>query len=304
MSLQPSTYKRIGLIGLLILLALSIVLWQTSGVPKTFVTPTSGKSSLLIFLFIALSTLVTEDITCIGAGVMIAEGRISFPVGGIACLVGIFAGELLLFWAGRCFGRLALRRAPLKWFVREADVERCSIWFGRRGVAAIAISRFIPGTRLPTYFAAGLLDTSLWKFSLYFLVAAAVWTPLLVGGAVLAGDKISESILITQRSYFLKSAGIVGFVFLVVRIFLQVTTFRGRRLLVGRWRRLTHWEFWPLWFFYPPVVLYVIYLGIKYRSLTLFTCVNPAIEESGFVGESKFAILSGLKRNAPQFIPL
>lgn len=51
-----------------------------------------------------------------------------------------------------------------------------------------------------------------------------------------------------------------------------------------------------MWLFYPPVVLYILYLGIRFRSLTLFTSANPEIEASGFVGESKFQILSGLSR--------
>src|SRR6185369_2892020 len=82
-------------------------------------------------------------------------------------------------------------------------------------------------------------------------------------------------------------------------------TFRGRRLLVGAWNRLTHWEFWPPWVFYPPVVFYILYLGLKHKGLTVFTCANPAIEEGGFVGESKSAILRGLSQqpNADTWLP-
>ena len=49
-----------------------------------------------------------------------------------------------------------------------------------------------------------------------------------------------------------------------------------------------------MWAFYPPVVLSIIYLIIKHRSLTLFTASNPAIPSGGFVGESKADILRGL----------
>jgi hypothetical protein len=83
-------------------------------------------------------------------------------------------------------------------------------------------------------------------------------------------------------------------VFLIVRFGLPMFTYRGRRLLVSRWRRLTRWEFWPMWAFYPPIAIYVLYLGVRYRALTLFTAVNPAIPGGGFVGESKAAILGGL----------
>jgi hypothetical protein len=59
-----------------------------------------------------------------------------------------------------------------------------------------------------------------------------------------------------------------------------------------RWRR---WEFWPAWAVYPPIALYVVWLGIRHRGLTTFTAANPAIPAGGFVGESKAGILSRLR---------
>jgi pimeloyl-ACP methyl ester carboxylesterase/membrane protein DedA with SNARE-associated domain len=270
--------------------------------PNAAITKAMGPTALLLFVLLALATLITEDLTCVWAGVLAAEGRIDFAFATIACLVGIVVGDVLLFLAGRLFGRAFLRRAPLNWFLREAEVKRCSAWFQRRGVFAIFVSRFLPGTRLPTYFAAGLLDTSLLKFTFYFVIAAAAWTPLLVGASMLLGREVIESALMTQQSVLLRVAISALVVFVVLRLLIRLSSFRGRRLLVGRWRRLTRWEFWPPWVFYPPVVLYIIYLGIKYRSPTLFTCANPAIEEGGFTGESKSKILQSLARNSSSFV--
>ena len=64
---------------------------------------------------------------------------------------------------------------------------------------------------------------------------------------------------------------------------------------VGWLKRLCRWEFWPPYLFYPPVIVYIAYLGIRFRSWTLFTAANPAIPASGFVGESKHQILEQLK---------
>jgi hypothetical protein len=78
----------------------------------------------------------------------------------------------------------------------------------------------------------------------------------------------------------------------------------GRSLcgFFGLLKRWTRWEFWPPYLFYPPVVAYIAYLGIRFRSWTLFTAANPAIPAGGFVGESKFQILEQLK-NAAQWLP-
>lgn len=68
--------------------------------------------------------------------------------------------------------------------------------------------------------------------------------------------------------------------------------YRRRRLLVGRWIRWRRWEFWPMWLFYPPIVAYILWLGIRFRGLTLFTAANPGMPGGGFVGESKSDILA------------
>lgn len=70
--------------------------------------------------------------------------------------------------------------------------------------------------------------------------------------------------------------------------------YRRKRLLLGWWRRLVRWEFWPRWALNPPVVAWVLLLGLRHRCLSLFTAVNPAIPSGGFLGESKMDILRGL----------
>jgi RimK-like ATP-grasp domain len=75
-----------------------------------------------------------------------------------------------------------------------------------------------------------------------------------------------------------------------------------RRNFMGWRKRLCRWEFWPPYLFYPPVVAYIAYLGIKFRGWTLFTAANPAIPAGGFVGESKHQILDHLK-DAAAWLP-
>lgn len=87
------------------------------------------------------------------------------------------------------------------------------------------------------------------------------------------------------------------------RMSVRPAAYRFLRRLVGRFKRLLRWEFWPPYVFYPPVIAYIVYLGLRFRSLTLFTAANPAMPASGFVGESKHEILSHLK-NAGSFLPL
>src|SRR5437868_12063632 len=135
-------------------------------------------------LLIALATFVSEDLTCIAAGALVGQGRLAFVPAMSACLLGIYAGDLLLFLTGRFAQGLAIR------FVPAEKIAEASEWMSRKGMAVVFLSRFAPGLRLPTYVAAGALKTRFWRFMFYFLLAAAIWTPLLVGAAALAGSRI------------------------------------------------------------------------------------------------------------------
>jgi len=245
-------------------------------------------------LLIALATLVSEDLTCIATGVLIAQGKLSFAEGTAACLGGIFGGDMLLFLAGRLVGRRALRWPPFARVLPPTQVERGASWLERRGLVVIFLSRFTPGLRLATYFAAGLLPTSLATFTIYFLLAAAVWTPILVGAASVFGGELLRGIFAQGSKTMAAFAAVFALLAVLIRLVRPLTTFAGRRRLLGFLARIVRWEFWPPWAAYAPLVPYLLYLALRHRSLTLFTAANPGIASGGFVGESKSRILSHL----------
>ena len=148
--------------------------------------------------------------------------------------------------------------------------------------------------RLPLFLAAGILRAPFLRVAAALLLAGVVWTPLLVGlsawtgGAVLAHFRSYERVALPAVLVTL----VVTFVF--VRIIVPLFSWRGRRLLLSRWRRLTRWEFWPSWLFQFPVALHGLWQGIRHRHLTIFTAANPGIPTGGFVEESKSGILASL----------
>jgi pimeloyl-ACP methyl ester carboxylesterase/membrane protein DedA with SNARE-associated domain len=242
-------------------------------------------------LLLAVATFASEDLACISAGVLAAQGRIDLLTAIVACFAGIFIGDVLTMLAGRALGRPALTRAPLRWLINPAQVERSGRWFAKRETAAILISRFLPGTRVATYFAAGLFSKRPWKIALLLAIGAAIWTPLLVGAAYLLGGAFVERLFMGSVLWNLLLAAFG--LYLALQTIRTLATHRGRREAVGFWKRWTQWEFWPLWVFTPPVIAYVLWLAIKHRGFA-FTAANPAMPASGLVGESKIEILRGL----------
>ena len=65
---------------------------------------------------------------------------------------------------------------------------------------------------------------------------------------------------------------------------------------------LSFFEFWPMWAFYPPVLLYAGWLMLRYRGILLPTVANPSFPGGGFFGESKAQILSLAMRHIPQWV--
>lgn len=260
-----------------------------------------GITLFVFIILIALATFISEDLACIGAGLMAARGIIGFWPAVFASFLGIFVGDMLLYLVGKTFGKSALKYPPLKWMIKGEDVLRSRRWFQSKGPAIILASRFLPGSRLPTYFAAGALEAGFWMFTFYFVVAAALWTPLLVGLAMLIGQQLLDYYEAFQQYALWVLLFLILFIWLILKLIVPLFTYRGRRLLYSSYLRLRHWEFWPLHIFYIPVVLYILYLGLRHRSFTLFTAANPAIPDGGVVGESKSAILQGLQDN-PDFV--
>jgi len=254
-----------------------------------------GVAMLIMIMMIALSSFISEDLACIGAGLLVTQGVIDYFTAAAGAFLGIFVGDLLLYWAGHHWGKAALKRAPLRWMIKETSIRDSSKWFAQKGPVVILLSRFVPGSRLPTYFTAGMLHTKFWQFFLYFLFAGLIWAPLLVWLAMKIGQEIIETLFAYKLYTLVVITTTVLLLWLLFKIIIPMFSFKGRRLLLSKWRRLSRWEFWPFWLFYPPVIIYILYLGLRHRCLMLFTLSNPSIHLSGVLGESKREILDGLK---------
>jgi membrane protein DedA with SNARE-associated domain len=256
--------------------------------------PAAATSSLQVAVGLAFATFVSEDLTCIAAGLLVAHGKLDFTTAVFACFAGIWIGDLLLVAAGRWLGRPALTRRPLSWLVSPASVERASRWFERRGVYAVFLSRFVPGTRLALFVAAGVLRAPFAPLAIALAIAGALWTPALVGLSAATGGAIRRHLELWGERALPAVALAAAVVLLVVRVLVPALSWRGRRLLLSRWRRLVRWEFWPLWLFQLPVVAHWLWLGLRHRHWTLFTAANPGIPGGGFVLESKSEILGSI----------
>lgn len=256
--------------------------------------------TLTAFIAIVSGTLIAEDATAIGVGLAVRDGTLPFTPSLLACVAGIFMGDVGLWAIGRFAGRrvMASRR-----FSRYTPASLASLgdWVDRHPAIAILGSRFTPGARLPLYVAAGVWGRRPWRFVVWMALAVAIWTPLLVFGAASAGRAVTTLAGSAFGESWLARAATLAALVVLLQSAAALTTREGRSRASVRWARLRRWEFWPSWVLYAPIAVWIVWLAVRHRGLTVFTAANPGVEHSGIVGESKQAILSKLP--APWVLP-
>ena len=242
---------------------------------------------------IMLGTFTLEDPTSIAVGLFIKAGQIDPFVGGFAVLFGIFLGDFGLYMIGFVAGRSALRWRPIAAWVPTRHVEKLGAWFDQRGWKAVLASRFIPGSRLPLYIAAGVTGNKPGRFMLWTFMAVCIWAPVILLSVILLGEAARspfQSLL--DFGGWPAFVGVVLVLMILMNMALSLVTREGRRKLAIRLQKQVRYEYWSGWKFYLPMVPYWLYLMAKYRSTTVWTLANPCMPDGGVVGESKSDILS------------
>jgi membrane protein DedA with SNARE-associated domain len=134
-------------------------------------------------LGLAVGTLISEDAALAGAAGLARAGVLSPLVAGAAVAFGIWVGDVALFLAGR----FATRFPPVARYVDRrwprSELQLLAARLERRAGWAILMSRFLPGTRVPLYVAAGAFRLRARIFLVCTAAAVAVWTTAVVMGA-------------------------------------------------------------------------------------------------------------------------
>jgi membrane protein DedA with SNARE-associated domain len=246
----------------------------------------------MLFAALMAATLVSEDLTCITAGLLVRDGRLGFVAATTACAAGILVGDIGLWGAGRLCGP-ALRRWPgLSRYAARLPLDEMRRWLDEHAALAMLASRFLPGTRLPLYVCAGIAGLPLQRFTLWAAVAVAIWTPILVGLAATSSGLALTVVPLAGWGGWTARLAVVAALFLLLKTgSRRLSRVRAITARLARWSR---WEFWPMWLFYGPVAAWLLWLAVRYGGLTTITASNPGIPDGGVVGESKFEILSKL----------
>lgn len=249
---------------------------------------------------LALMTFVQEDIPTLAGSLLAARGAMSWLPAFAGCFLGIWMGDALLYALARGIGRPLLERAWFRRWINAEAVARSESWFAQRGIWLLVTSRLVPGTRLPTYLAAGFLRLPFGRFLLVTGLAVASWT----AGIFLLAHWIGRRLAGWMTGWTSNGLSVVAVAVVLLVCWRIIPRFFRRESRFRQWlarQRWAQWEFWPPALFYAPMGLCYLGLAIRHRSFTLPSAANPGMFSGGLVGESKLSILAELQTRQPEF---
>jgi membrane protein DedA with SNARE-associated domain len=236
-----------------------------------------------------------EDLAIVLGGYIVVNDLM--PVGLVAASIygGIIASDFALYGIGA-----AARHVPwLSRFAVDERVRRFGDTLKRNVFGLVALCRVVPGVVFVAFVACGWTRVSLARFTAASLVISALYLPLMLYLVIVFGDALDDRLGLWAWPMLFLVVAATSFARKRVFAFAKASepepageavlpaTCFGMPPLTRADRKVAKAERIPPGLFYVPLVLNWLLLGLRYRSLTLPTAVNPKIFAGGMWGESK-----------------
>ena len=276
--------------------------------------PTGNWFAQCLALF--FGTYLQEDVAIVTGGLLVVKNQLPLLLVVISLFGGVITGDLVIYGMGA-----AARKIP--WVHKRLigpSVIRAKNSLERNLTATIFFVRFLPSILFPTFLACGLIGISFYQFLITSVISGAIWTSILLTVVIKLGEvvfpvygywgwviMISVSLLIiTYKMLKPRWLRLSNNMTIQANEFVDVeevvTTLPGMPALSASNHKVALSEKIPYGLFYTPIGLQWIWLGIRYRSMTLPTVANPLIEAGGLWGESKSKLMGSISAENSDFV--
>jgi membrane protein DedA with SNARE-associated domain len=276
--------------------------------------PVGSLFAQLIALF--FGTYLQEDAAIVTGGLLVVKGQLPLILVALTLLGGVISGDLLIYGMGA-----AARRIP--WVHKKLVGPRvlsAKDSLEKNLTLSIFLVRFLPSILFPTFLACGLIGISFYQFLITSVISGAIWTSILLTLVIKLGEvvfpaygywgwviMISVSLLIiTYKMLKPRWVRLSNNMTIQTDDFIDaeevITTLPGMPAISASNHRVALSEKIPYGLFYTPIGLQWIWLGLRYRSMTLPTVANPLIEAGGLWGESKSKLMSSVSPDHNEFV--
>ena len=186
-------------------------------------------SYLGIFVLIALSGYIIpipEEILLLLTGYLAGIGVNSIYIALAAAILGILAGDNILFWLSRYKGSKIIDK--LKHKIRKNELHKYRHLMKKHIGKTIFIARFIVGLRFFGPFLSGSMKIKWKTFQIYNLIAVLIYAPIIVFLGFHFHNKLAVIITqveIARHLIFLVFLAIVGYL---------ISIFINKRYLINK----------------------------------------------------------------------
>jgi len=146
-----------------------------------------------ILFLCGLGLPLPEEVTLVGSGLLVGWGQAEFLPACIACVLGILAGDSIIFGLGYFFGQRFLNSGPMCFLLRPKRQEKVAKFFSKHGNKAVFFARFVAGVRIGVYAYAGSRRISWFRFLFLDFLGAMLSGPVSVWIGQWAARKFAES---------------------------------------------------------------------------------------------------------------
>jgi membrane protein DedA with SNARE-associated domain len=149
----------------------------------------------VVLLVSGLGVPIPEELPIAIAAMMARWEVMRWQGALLACMGGALAGDVVLYWVGRHFGRRILRWPIVRLRVltpaREARIMEA---YRRHGLKFLVVARLVMGLRSAAFLTAGLVRVPFLWFFLVDMVAVLVSVPLTFGVAYAVADSVAVAV--------------------------------------------------------------------------------------------------------------
>jgi membrane protein DedA with SNARE-associated domain len=153
----------------------------------------------LLLLGTGLGVPIPEELPIVIAAMM-ARWEVMHWAGALgSCLGGVLAGDMLLYWMGRHFGRRILEWPAARRILTPEREARVMEAYHRHGLKFVVMARLVMGLRAAAFLTAGVVRVPFLRFVAVDVAAVLVSVPLAFALAYAVADSVAVALARVQE---------------------------------------------------------------------------------------------------------